>query len=57
MALPDHIQKLVDKIEAGEKLTREEELIYFTEVMGYTKEEALTEFAKIEKREPGVIID
>jgi hypothetical protein len=57
MALPDHIQKIVDKIIAGEKLSREEELIYFTEVMGYTKEEALREFAKIENKKPGLIID
>jgi hypothetical protein len=57
MALDKKIQDLIDKINAGKHLSREEELLYFTEVMGYTKSEAENLIAIAENDNPNLIID
>lgn len=57
MASKDQIQEIIDKIKAGKDLTQEENIIYFTEVMGYTKQEADNLIAIAENKNANLIID
>lgn len=57
MALPEHIQTIVDKVEEGEDLTEREELTYFTEILGYSPEEAKKMLHIVDQRVPGRFID
>jgi hypothetical protein len=57
MALAPQIQKIVYKINAGQELTHAEEVICFTVIHGYTKEEAERLVYIASKREPSRISD
>ena len=45
MSYPEHIQRVVAKIAAGEDLSYDEDIIYLTQVMGYSEDEAVKQLA------------
>lgn len=50
-------KKLIEKIEAGKKLTRQEELYYLTRVLRFTHREAERILTITSNKNPNLIID
>jgi len=55
--MPENINAIVDKINSDQPLTREENIIYFIEIFGYSREQAETALAITENDDPCKIID
>lgn len=59
MAEKEEITKesVMAKVEAGTELTRQEDIFYFTKILGFPLKETLRILAIVGNKDPNVIID